>query len=318
VTYSTANTSAFTGGIAGVRQLANGEILVLAGLTPPSTPGKLWLSSGWSDNTSTATFSVVLAAQGSTQAYFSAGWSVDTYGPVVVAAEYGPKASSTDMARYVHMSTDYGETWEIIFDLYTYGGIGVNVHLHGVAYDPWWDAIWVCAGDAPAGEPYTLVSFDRGESWREVYTGHQFTSVVATPTAILFCSDFGTAAADGHGNGIYRVRRVSKTDPQVEPAHLFDSSASITTVGTRAFRANHQDDAPALLAFNAGAVTGPGVIYATYDGVSFRKIFEDVDTYANRGVSSVVGTLPDGSVLAWLNPGGADLFQVTVAPTAST
>lgn len=297
------------GGVIGVRQMDNGEVIV-------STPygggvgGKLWVSSGFSDGPVGATFTSTLTATGSTTARFTNGWSLDTYGPLVLAAEYGPKAAANDMARYLYLSQDYGQTFTTIFDLYNETGYGVEAHLHGVAYDPWWDAIWLLSGDDTAtdGPTATWVSFDLGESWTKITDNAKSTTIIPMPNCVLF----GTDSAP---NGIYRIPRTSKRYLKGELAYAIDDEIVISHVSQMAFRGRATIDSPALFTFlTAGVTSGPGRLVATYDGYTFREVWNDTgESYNGQGLYSMVGPTLAGNYLGHIQRTGSDHHLVTVS-----
>jgi hypothetical protein len=296
--YGAATFSA-AGGVIGAREMDNGEVLVMSSYGTDA--GQIFVSSGFAADPSTATFTSTLEATGSTTARFTNGWSVDTYGPLVVAAEYGPKASSTDMARYVYLSQDYGRNWSTIFDLVEQTGESANAHLHGVCYDPWWDAIWVCSGDSTEATG-VFVSFDLGESWTEVAGAHKSTTVIALPNCILF----GTDAASS--NGVYRIPRTSKRYLSMELAYAIDANSSLTVVGQQTFRSRRTPDAPVLMSYlTSDVVSGPGRLVATYDGYTFRQVWTDQgQSYTLNGLYSMVGPSTVGSFYGRLSRSGSD------------
>lgn len=147
----------FTGGIAWIRELDNGELLVGTNVTA-TLPSKVFVSSGWAADKASATFTNTLTCHDTAAKITTSGlWGDSTYSDIVVVAEYGPKASAANMAQYVYLSQDSGNTWETIFDVAAFTGETAETHMHGVAYDPWWDAIWVCYGDSDAAWGFRCV-----------------------------------------------------------------------------------------------------------------------------------------------------------------
>lgn len=309
-TWLATNASLPAGGVQAVRDLADGEILVSAG----TSPGKLYRSSGWSTNKQTATFTEVLSAS-VTGAYFhnSYGLWADESG-LILAGEYGPKTANAN-ARYVYMSRDFGVTWTTILDI---GGT-VETHVHGVAYDKWWNRIWVSRGDATRAIYY---SDDFGATWQTVSAYNttmnsasqcKVTTIHPMPGCVLFMSDSAP-------NGVLRIRRKRKSNPVVEVAYQLDSSTSITHIGQLAYQAN-LPGAPVLMSFTndpAAGYTGPGRLVATVDGFRFYELWKDSINYGTSGgLIATVGPTTDGKYLGTLNDGRqARYSKLTItAPT---
>lgn len=224
-------------------------------------------------------------------------WSLDTYGRVVIAAPYGSKVSSSDMARYVYMSEDYGQTWRIIFDLFTEnGGVGTQAHVHGAAYDPWWDAVWIVSGDFENAANW--VSFDRGATWEKLALTHQMTTVYPLPGAIMLVSDMAAP------NAIFRIPRTSPQALHAEIAKMVDSGNGLTMYGDQMFRLRSIPDAPLVMTAEAGSSAGPGCVYVTYDGYTIRELWKDSTTYVDQGLRTCVGPSVNGVYLGRLDRSG--------------
>jgi hypothetical protein len=312
------NSTSFGGGISGVHFMYDGELLVFAGYNPGVSPGQLYRSTGWQANPATATFAVVATASGGVDAYFAPTWGFSSYGKIVVVNEYGPKASFTDMARYSRLSTDGGATWSIVFDLQAQclalnqpaGWDGTNAHLHGCAYDPWWDAIWICNGDYAEPNPKVWLSFDRGTTWQVVYTKHQYTSVIPLPNCILFGTDEGSGANNGLGNGIFRIPRQSREVLSIQAALIENTAGGAQTiVGSRSSRYALVSDPPTLLTFSGGSDADR--LYVTYDGYTFKQIY--LGSVSPQGIQFAVGPTTTGLIRGWWQ--NASTFQLlTVTP----
>lgn len=278
---------AFTETIYGVRELANGELLVSLYSTG-AAPGTLWLTTNYPQYGASATWTKVLTCGGDNANYISGGWGMSSYKAIVVASEYGTKVTPTNAGK-VYLSINSGVTWSTILDLTAVDGL----HVHGVAYDPWWDAIWVVTGDTSANWA-TRVSWDRGANWTTVISGAsatQYTGILPLPASILFTSD-------GPTNGVHRIPRTtdrSVTAPVV--AYALNSTATITHVGATPFRA-YGPDMPALLPFLAQS--GPGVVVATYDGYNFSTIWTDTASYTLKGPHTIFGPTSGGNYVGIL------------------
>lgn len=132
-----------------------------------SEPWEAWLSDGFARNPFTATWTKVVKVTTLASANPAGFGAFSAHGPIIVMGEYGPKIgthSGTKAARHVYLSREYGKTWTLIFDLLTDNPSTSDIagmHLHCVAYDPYWDRIWISWGDAESG---ILFSDDPGET----------------------------------------------------------------------------------------------------------------------------------------------------------
>jgi hypothetical protein len=302
----------FAAPINGVRDLANGELLVSLVATG-GVPGSLWLSSGYPQRGASATWTKVLDAGAGgvgPSSAFDGLWGMSTHENIVVVSEYGLQSPPTDSSRFVYLSTDYGQTWTQIFDL----GTNPSAHIHGVAYDPWWDAIWLVNGDTAANRA-TRVSFDRGQSWTVVSTATQYVAVIPLPNCILFTTD-------GSPNGVHRIERTAdRTVPAPVVAHALDASPLQTYVGGMPYRAPGID-MPVLLPFVTSSVAGyAGTVLATYDGYKFTRLWTDSQTYAVKGPQTVLGPTAGGQYVGTLidnRQANASRWVMPAAPTIAT
>ena len=136
-----------------IRILDDGQLLV--GTSKDKTnniKSKLFKSKGYSvSDPSKTTFYEVLEMN-SGDANFNNPWCLDKYMNIVLASEYGGHYLTG--ARFVYMSTDYGETWKTIFDQSQMASIvegapsyTTDAHVHTCHYDRYRERIWVCVGD---------------------------------------------------------------------------------------------------------------------------------------------------------------------------
>lgn len=279
----TQNSHVFASAVKLVRETADGELVAFTG--SPSSQGKIFKSSGWSSNRATASFSEVQAASAS-GCYF-ATWGVHVYGSRVLAAEYGNK-DGVNSARYVYMSTDNGDTWVTILDI---GNVSSR-HVHGVAWDRWWNRIWVTLGDSQTDK--VLYSDDEGDSWVTAVTGTagqqgQCLAILPMESCTLFLTD-GTA------NGVYRINRDAATHADTTPtvylAYQLSDSGTSTFQGNSAF---HAEGFPALLTFQiANAQTGSSRVIGTKDGFRFFDVWTDPITYTDLGAVVLCGPTVNG------------------------
>lgn len=122
---------------------------------------------------------VMAGGSGHTNGVHSFAVTGDGSGAVVTyTVTGGAIANDQDgKARRLYISTDFGETWSQIFDIYTDPEYkyGLGLHLHAVVYDEEWDRIWVQTGDNTgdglkvSGFPsktQVCYSDDRGATWQ--------------------------------------------------------------------------------------------------------------------------------------------------------
>lgn len=250
---------------------------------------------------------------------FTGAWSISTHQSIVLINEYGPKTPEWqgapiavgDNARYTYLSLDSGLTWSTIFDLndlLTYllpGPTYENQHLHGVAWDEYWDRIWVTFGDAMGGlgSNGIVYSDDLGASWRvaHFYSGttppHQLVGIQPMPKCVLFYGDMGPDVVR-----IDRAEGKGKVGEYTTPV-AFNSTAGGKHLCQGYMRVRRAgDDGPALASFGAEGATGPSFAIATMDGYKFTEIWRDsADNAAGYGARSIVGPTLRGKVIIGSN-----------------
>ena len=292
--------------------LDNGEIIASVGKDPD--PREIWVSSGY--GTSTVTWSKSLTAD-TAYAYFAEAWSVSIHKNMVFLNEYGPKEplylgnAVTQGARYTYMSLDYGKTFTTIFDLKNYievdrGLVGQQgMHLHGVAWDEYWDRIWVTFGDDTNG---TVFSDDLGATWQTADWGssasapgqHQAVGIAPLPGCILFGSD-------GAPNGVWRIdREAGKHSGSYVIEDAWTIPADRLTHLCQAILRVPQAGGTDVWLFGFGTETRAGYtqIVATRDGFKFTKIWEDPDEVpVGRGVRSIAGPNLKGELIVGSHDG---------------
>jgi len=206
--------------VTGIVELANGEAMVVTTESGQANNlSHVYLSSGWSVNMATATWSEKLVTIGGTitPAYCLYDWSNAKDGTVLVSESgaqtsggAGNVANDVARARRVWRSKDFGTTWTLIFDIVEYGAsqgvpYGASLHMHGVAYDQDWGRIWLTYGDGSgdgdiiAGNGYAQVVYsdNDGVTWQKMalpklWSGTdalQFISVVVLNNSVIFTHD---------------------------------------------------------------------------------------------------------------------------------
>lgn len=206
----------------GVIETADGEALV-ATKSSFDYIGRIYKSNGWATNRATATWTEVLdtpAGAAPTTRYFRTAWGFNqkclgANGDIYVTPYGYQTGSGSDPSTKLWRSTDHGATWSVVLDISTrYAGV-TPLHLHAVAYDPYFDRVWVTFGDqvypddgATAGYTLALILYsdDRGATWTRLPMidlkpapaaqtpaagtfRAQATSIAVFPGCVLFGSD---------------------------------------------------------------------------------------------------------------------------------
>ena len=320
---------AITGGVSmeSTLLLDDGEMLV-TGLVGSISRRRAWRSTGLA--TGAPTWTQVLEAPFAGIKYTQA-WSQSTHGRIVLIAEYGPKSGMKwpgvpgdangnvprgESAVRVHLSLDYGRTFRTIFNLADWvttagGRTSADMqHLHGVAWDPYWDRIWITYGDGMGGRGSNgvIYSDDLGASWRFAHhtpegsaSSFQCVGILPMPKCVLMFGDTTDAVmridrAHGKHAGTYPVDVAHRSTAEGAPRHLCQGF----------YRGRREgDDAPALAAFSTEGGVGQDFIVATLDGWTFTEVWRGATgTPAGWGVRNPVGPTIRGQFLAATNANG--------------
>ncbi|MDJ0321649.1 hypothetical protein [Pseudarthrobacter sp. PS3-L1] len=299
-----------------VLPLANGEILVSC-LRGGINRREMWLSENIATE-STRSFSRVLLGRAEYVKYTSA-WSQSEHGSMIFVNEYGPKTptwtgqpvAAGDNARYAYMSLDGGKNLNIIFDLneYLINTLGRpntdNQHLHGIAWDPYWDRVWITFGDNSGGNGSNgiVYSDNLGESWKtaQTYSGttppYQCVGIQPMPKCVLFYTDNVPVGSPD----VVRLDRAEGKHKvgTYTPVSAFESTASgkhLCQGFTRQDRPG--DDGVAMAAFSSEGEAAPSFAVATLDGFTFKEIWRDtVDNPSGFGSRSIVGPTLRGKTI---------------------
>lgn len=302
--------------IESVMALDNGDLLVTA-YRGSTGEREVWVSSGYPSGPATFTKTMTSRAR---SIKFTSAWSQFNHGRIVLINEYGPKTGALwdgkevnpgENARYTYLSVDYGRTWRTVFDLNTYlteqmGRTTTdNQHLHGVAWDPWWDRIWVTYGDNVGGNGSNGIAFsdDLGATWHSAHhyqdgtnPPHQVVGILPMPRCVLFAGDMGPDVvridrSEGKHTGTYPTPVAF--DSSAPGKHLCQGIARVDRVG---------DDAPALLAFSSEGATAPSFVAASLDGYQWAELWRDPDSQPSGfGARNIVGPTLRGQVIVASN-----------------
>lgn len=227
--------------------------------------------------------------------------------------------SQTGKARRLYLSTDFGDNWTSIFDIYTTPSYkyGIGLHLHAVAYDEAWDRIWIVMGDdtgdgkTVAGYPTNAQIFysdNRGSTWQNFpacagwdinpNSVGQYTGISIFPYAVVFYPD----ARFNLGGIIYRKTgyRTLSTGATFAP-NFITGSGQVMITPIPAFSLNNS-----YPSFLVGSITGqcvPAILLTDDGGYTWREIWRETDLVTrplvNGGwLTTIMGPDTSGRILA--------------------
>lgn len=236
-------------------------------------------------------------------------------------------AAALDKARRLYVSTDFGDTWNVRYDLYLSPDYkyGPGLHWHGVTYDQDWGRIWATFGDntgagyaitSPTGTGKTQVMYsdDKGLTWtfmdsEPYYPGQvaQYTPVRATKWGVMFGGDaMKNLGITVFSKAAYRVLGGQMFGPSVyAPNHVEGTFRSAWSA---------DDSMPIFLGYNSQSDGYEPVILVTDNGYNWRELWRETDLVtrpATQGYSCEEPFGPDtsGRVIAnYPRPAGGDMF----------
>lgn len=289
--------------VQGIRVLDDGELIVTTSRDKTNNiKSKLYKSSNYSvENPENTTYTEKLEMH-NLDANFNNPWCLDNYYNIVLASDYGGHYLTG--ARYVYMSTDYGETWETIFDQKevseTVDGAPsytTDAHVHTCHYDRYRDRIWVCVGDQD--NTATYYSDDMGKTWEIIkgYTGKdtmQYTGITSYPEGVFFGSD---RAPDG----VYFWDAKQPND--IKPFYLTERDEIRTLVYALPFRRFAEKDEVTYFVGNRdGIVDGEmGPLIVGLKGVLGAQLLydftDDFNQFTYTDISGCLGNTAQGNVI---------------------
>lgn len=297
--------------ITGGWQLPNGEVILSTKVS--AGRGGLWVSTGFPANETAATWTKVVTVNQSDN-YVHDAWGL-SFAPkghvregLVVATEYGGQGNAStaanDGSRAVWLSTDYGQTFRQIFDLFTFTGKVLSAHMHGVAYDPFDDRVLVTFGDGnsgsgtPTGIAYSDDFLAITPTWH--YISGPFTDSTFQATGILPLANGILMGGDGKPPGIYRLpRRGYRQYGPMQTVLNYGGGTDTGFIGQRMFQAGPGQ--PIIIAHEwAKNSARAASLHMTRDGLTFTEIWRDDRELNYSGVLYVVGPTASGKVWGFL------------------
>lgn len=303
----------------GVRVLDDGELIVTTSRDKNnSIKSKLFKSSNYSvENPENTTYTEKLEMY-NLDAVFNNSWCLDNYYNIVLASDYGGHYLTG--ARYVYLSTDYGETWETIFEQKEVSetvegapSYTTDAHVHTCHYDRYRERIWVCVGDKD--NTATYYSDDMGKTWEFIkgYTGKdtmQYTGITSYPEGVFFGSD---RAPDG-------VYFWDEDKPEeINPYYLTERSDRRTIVYSLPFRRFAEKDEVCYFTGNRdGVVDGTmGPVIVGFKGVHGAKLLydftDDMGTFKYTNISACVGNTVNNNVLVSVKDDNTKKYRLLIA-----
>lgn len=301
--------------VSGMRELGDGELLVST-LRDESinVKSKVYKTVGYDRNNPKATtFKEVLEAD-SAQSNINNWWGFSVYENIVTISDYGLKGAQG--AKNVWVSTDYGETFKLIFNQHTIGQEVAGAppytntaHMHTAAYDPYFNRIWVVVGDNP--NTATYYSDDMGTSWTFVKGSSimQYTGILALPNAVLFGSD-------RNPNGVHVYHRGNKSEmPVIEPLLLVNDSKIITHVFQLPFKKDWNPATPTYFASEGiSASGGRTVVIGTVDGKTANLMFEgDLSGPYSGNMRCPLGPTAQGNIVSYMDDSSISGYRIVKA-----
>ena len=258
---------------------------------------------------------IINGGTGHTNGTFSFGITGDGTSAAVTYTVSGGVISGvqTATARRLFLSTDFGNTWTNIYDIYlspTYK-YGVGVHIHACAYDEAWDRIWLQFGDNTgdglkiSGSPTNtqiLYSDDRGVTWTFLPAEQYLTAsgVQAQYTSIRIYKDNIVFGADAQYDWCMVV--FPRTGYRQLGNAEFATGATLKGSGIAGAQISAYSADDSLPVFSTYALTSTGVenpVVCTSDaGSTWYEFWRETDlvtrpAIANGGPSAFYG--PDTS-----------------------
>ncbi len=265
--------------VSGVRSLDNGELIVAIEKTS-TIPSRVYKSS----NNKTV-FNLVLTTS-SLEISIHGGWGMDVKGDNVVISEYG----TYNYAIYAYLSKDGGNTFDTILNLKEIAPLSTIPHIHGIAYDEYFDRVWITHGDHDSNVYYTD---NFGLTWIKAYSHSQLLNIFVMDDCVLFGSDSAP-------NGIFRYNRGRKEDVAViELAYKLDDYETITYIPYSTYRRDNKS--PVIMTFMFmeafSQPTGSKIIVTTLDGREFQRIWTDAGSHTVSQPIAAYAPTNDGKLI---------------------
>ena len=184
------------GSVMCIFKCADGEMLI-------GNNGQLVKTIGWEINPKTCTFSQNKLPN-KTPGVGTLRWGIDGDGIKFIVTEYS--GSDRGESRYIWVSTDMGNTFNVVYDKYTTDPTNTS-HMHGVCYDKWADRFFVSHGHGVLRGVY--YSDNDGVTWNKISGNFQ---PDAAPTTLIATDDGIVCGSDSADGGLYGILRTEKPE----------------------------------------------------------------------------------------------------------
>ncbi len=316
--------------VQGIFETDDGEALVITNGTAGS-PGYIYRSSGWAASHTAATWTETLATVGGNlRPYWNGGhpWSFgdDTIragsSAWGVVSEYGVQTDTngdqTSKGRRVYWTSDYGATWTQVLDIYTrYPGV-YGLHCHAVAYDPYWDRIWLTYGDTVAAEgtanTQLLYSDDHGATWAPVPLPEDWVSAtqpaLTQSTPIAITADTILLGSDNFPGYITIPRAGYRVIGHLQVLSVTAAGTSSGLISNSLWRNRRQSGAPIIaVAQSSLASVSVPMMVSLDDGQTLQHLWDAPELRgSNYGGRTVMGPTWRGKILSWVKTSTGDML----------
>lgn len=243
------------------------------------------------------------------------------YDQYVFFNEYGDEPSN-----HAYLSSDYGVTFSKVFTLPDDAVPADQHHVHNVAFDPYEQMLWVCAGDSGNRMIYYRPLESTG-NWTLLGSFGDFASVgnmiqiIPLPECILFITDAATV-------GAYKLPRVKAQRGGYTFADFALAYQAYPTpiagslpIGSRPV-IKPGNDACCYFSYEYYHVSeaGLGDIFSTRDGTTFYNIAQSTADPAGTapfGITLLLGPASNGYIYGYFCKGDAGYLIRFAEPTWS-
>ena len=286
-----------------IRELDDGELIFSTerDSTNRTQNGRVYKTKGFNKEIGEIDSYEMKVETPSTEAKINNSWGITSYKNVVTLSEYGLRTE--EGARRAWLSTDYGETFKVIFDQKETTKLiegapewTETAHMHTCSFDPYWNRIWIVTGDRPNSATY--YSDDFGETWKWVDVQFnddtmQFTGILALPNCVIFGSDRSP-------NGVFVYYRGNKPDtPVIQPLLLVNDNDKLSHVFHIPFKRDWNSLTPVYFsAPSAGDTDNKSLCVATVDGKKAFILHENnIDEKFGGKCLTFLGDTAQGNII---------------------
>src|SRR5699024_344468 len=281
-----------------VRELGDGELIFSCNRKDTeSIHAKVYKTIGFDRNNPENTEFRQVLRSGSPLANINNSWGIDIYDNIVLLLEYGRQG--VDGSNYAYLSTDYGENFIEIFDLKTEEVDGrpphdEDGHVHTIAYDPYFNRIWLAVGDS--ANTATYYSDNMGDDWHFVEGSNdvQYTGIIALEDSVIFGSD-------RNPNGLHIYRRKDKgTPPTINTWYTINNAETITHIFRLPYRRTRSKGTPVYFNAQPSGELRSTLLMAFVDGKKPHLIYESDPIYSlynGAGITVALGDTTEGNII---------------------